>query len=477
MGLEEALSGLHDTASAKQAVALRSASDGLDFDCLPGESVLEAALRAGLPMAHACGGKARCSTCRVWLTSGGNSAPPPGEAEARLKETLHLGPEIRLACQLRPERPLTFRRLVIDKTDFVIANQLNRRQPAQAGEIRKVAVMFFDIASFTALTSRLPPYDVMFLMNKFLAQVGRILERRGGYFDKAIGDGFLAIFGARGREAAGLRAVAAALEILRSVALARPLTRRLYGIEFAARIGIHYGEALIGDLGPPGAERLTVIGEVANIANRVEQANKEVGTSLLITEELYAEVRDEVVSPDFVRVLIPGVQGRRTLYEVTGLTPAARRRIASLAAHPSSDVPSRSWTRLLDSGDLPEGAVRIVPHPRLYIGLTRQRGRVLAFNNHCPHMRLPFFGPEIPDDGRLPPTPAESEISATGAITCRFHGTVFDLETGRIASWCPALAADGTSPGLEVLGDLSRNEAPLEVFRCREFKGAVWVEL
>lgn len=137
------------------------------------------------------------------------------------RESSGIGPEIRLACQLRPLGPLSFRWLVIDKTDFVIANQLNRRQPAQTEEIRNVAVMFFDIANFfTALSSRLPPYDVTFLMNKFLAQVGRVLERRSGYFDKAIGDGFLEIFGARGREAPGLRAVAAALEIFRAVALA-----------------------------------------------------------------------------------------------------------------------------------------------------------------------------------------------------------------------------------------------------------------
>lgn len=137
----------------------------------------------------------------------------------------------------------------------------------------------------------------------------------------------------------------------------------------------------------------------------------------------------------------------------------------------------RSWTRLLGSDELPEGAVRVVPQPRFYVALTRQGGRVLAFNNHCPHMRLPLFGERIPDDGPLPPTPADSEIAAAGTVTCRFHGTVFDMATGQIASWCPALAADGTSPGIEVLGDLSRNEAPLEVFRCREFQGSVWVEM
>lgn len=458
-------------------VALVSAPDNLQFDCKPGESVLEAALRAGIPMAHACGGKARCSTCRIWLKGPTDEAPPANEAEAWLKTRLGLGAEIRLACQLRPSRALSFRRLIIDESDLVIANQLDRSAPTMAGEIRQVAVMFFDIADFTAISHALPPYDVMFLLNKFLAQVGQILSRHGGYFDKAVGDGFMVVFGARGRQARGLRAVAAALEILGAVERARPVLRKLYGFEVRARIGIHSGEALIGALGPPGDERLTVIGDVTNIASRVEQANKDAGTSLLITEDLFREVTPDVISPDFVRVQMPGVEGRWSLYEVTGLTEPAAARVEALGRELSSDLPSRCWTPVMLAEDLPEGAVLTAPQPHLDIAVTRRDGRVLAFNNHCPHMRLPFFGKEIPAGGALPATPADSCFVDPGLIECRFHGTLFNVETGRIVAWCPALSPDGTAPGLEVLGDLSKNEAPLEVYNAREVDGSIWVEL
>lgn len=462
---------------APQTLVLKSLPDDISFPCRAGESILEAALRAGLPMAHACGGNARCSTCRIWLLSGQSYESPPNDLEARLKERLGLGPDIRLACQMRPRVDLSFRRLVLDDADLEIANQLDRPAAAQAGEIRNVAVLFFDVADFTAITGGITPYDTMFLLNKFLAQANRILQRYGGYFDKTIGDGFLALFGVRGGDSCGLRAVGAALAILDAVERARPVVKRAYGIDFYGRIGLHFGEALIGALGPPGEDRLTVIGDVANIASRVEQANKEAGTSLLITEELYSVVRNDVVSPDFLRVGIRGLPGRHTLFEVAALTPAAEARLSELLQKPFSDLPNRSWVNVGRASDLKEGEVRVIPQQRMDIALIRREGRVFAINNHCPHNRLPLFGEPIPEGCGLPPLDGNSTFPAAGQIACRFHQSVFDLRTGRIISWCPALASDGTEPGMEFLGDMSKNERPLEVYRCREFDGSIWIEV
>ena len=460
-----------------QTLVLKSLPDDISFPCRAGESILEAALRAGLPMAHACGGNARCSTCRIWLLSGQSYVSPPNDLEARLKERLGLDPDIRLACQLRPRADLSFRRLVLDDADLEIANQLDRPAAAQAGEIRNVAVLFFDVADFTAITGGITPYDTMFLLNKFLAQANRILQRYGGYFDKTIGDGFLALFGVRGGDSCGLRAVGAALAILDAVERARPVVKRAYGIDFYGRIGLHFGEALIGALGPPGEDRLTVIGDVANIASRVEQANKEAGTSLLITEELYNVVRNDVVSPDFLRVGIRGLPGRHTLFEVAALTPAAEARLSELLQKPFSDLPNRFWVNVGRASDLKEGEVRVIPQQRMDIALIRREGRVFAINNHCPHNRLPLFGEPIPEGCGLPPLDGDSTFPAAAQIACRFHQSVFDLRTGRIISWCPALASDGTEPGMEFLGDMSKNERPLEVYRCREFDGSIWIEV
>lgn len=456
-------------------VKLKSHHDNVEFECMPGESVLEAARRHGIPFTSACGGRARCSTCRIWIMEGDGGTPEPGEAELKLKSRIALGPEIRLACQFRPVSDITFRRLVIDETDLVLADQLRRPAGFHSGELRNVAVLFFDVAGFTGMSELLPAYDVLFLLNRFFTRAGDMISAHGGYFDKAIGDGFDAIFGAQGQEDAAVRSVAAALEILAEVDRARPLMKRLYNVEFNARIGIDYGEALIGSLGPAGQERLTAIGEVTNIASRVESANKEAGTRLLITEPLYQAVKDDVVSPDFVRVRLRGATERRTLYEISGLTEQAKRRLQPEADARQQLYAGLRWSRILDSSSLSEGERKIIAHDDFDFVLMRLKGEVLAFNNACPHLRLPFFGVAVEANGAVPATAASSDIDGELNIDCRWHKSIFNLKSGEIISWCEKLAPDGTAPGMEYLGDVSKNRAKLETFPCREADGVIWV--
>ncbi|MFW8636018.1 hypothetical protein [Cribrihabitans pelagius] len=210
---------------------------------------------------------------------------------------------------------------------------------------------------------------------------------------------------------------------------------------------------------------------------RVEQANKDAGTELLIAEELYAGLQGEVVSPDFLRVSIRGAPGRRTLYEVSALSVAATERVERLTAAPVTDLPGRRWIRMLVSDALPEGEVKAVPQTRVDVAMSRRQGRVYAFNHHCP---LQQAGPvRIANSGgrRLPPTPADSPFPRPGRISCRLPESDFDLETGSIISWCSALSPHGTVPGMEFLGGISKNEAPLEVFECQDFEGGIRVEV
>jgi len=447
----------------------------MEFECLPGESVLEAARRNNIPFTSACGGRARCSTCRIWIVEGEGNNPEPEEAEQKLKSRIALGPEIRLACQFRPVSDLTFRRLVVDETDLALADQLRRPAGFHSGELRNVAVLFFDVAGFTGISERLPAYDVLFLLNRFFTRAGDIIASHGGYFDKAIGDGFDAIFGAEGQEDAALRSVAAALDILSAVDRASAWMSSIYKVEFNARIGIDYGETLIGSLGPAGQERLTAIGEVTNIASRVEAANKEAGTRLLITEALYEAVKQDVESPDFVRVKLRGAAERRTLYEISGLTREAKRKLRPEADASQHIYAGLRWSRVMDTPALHEGDRQIVHHDDFDIVVARINGEVVAFNNACPHLRLPFFGVEVEPHGSVPATPACSKINADLNIDCRWHKSIFNLKTGEIMSWCENLAPDGTAPGMEYLGDISKNRAKLEIFPCREADGAIWV--
>ncbi len=112
-----------------------------------------------------------------------------------MAQRLGLADEVRLACQLRPESDLRVRRLVLDETDLMMSSQLGRAMATRTGEAKNVTIFFSDIADFTSLAEHLSPYDVMYLLNRYFVQVGDIIEQNGGFIDKFIGDGLMAIFG------------------------------------------------------------------------------------------------------------------------------------------------------------------------------------------------------------------------------------------------------------------------------------------
>lgn len=193
-----------------------SLPDNVDFDVATGETLLEAALRSGIPVTHACGGRTKCSTCRIWVLNG-LAACPPRAAD-----------EVRLACQLRPEGELRVRRLVFDETDLVMTSQLERSVATRAGETRNVAIFFSDIADFTSISELLSPYDVMYLLNRYFMQAGDVIEWNGGYIDKFVGDGLMAIFGIDQSPDAPLRSVNAAIQTLATVDRMKPFFADMY---------------------------------------------------------------------------------------------------------------------------------------------------------------------------------------------------------------------------------------------------------
>ena len=278
---------------------LHSYPDDVAFDCEEGETLLEAAARAGLPLTHICGGKGKCTTCRVWVLDGLENCADRTEKELELADKLGLDANVRLSCQLRPEGAVSFRRLVLDETDILMTSQLNRQQQTKAGQLKNVAVFFSDIEGFTGISEQLLPYDILHLLNRYFAQMGEIIEANDGYVDKFVGDGMMAIFGIDTPEKAPLQAVNAALQCIAAIDRMKPFFKTMYDIDFEVRIGLHWGEAVIGSVGHIGNESLTAIGDVVNVASRVESANKEAGTRFLVSEDLFEKVRGDVEMSDW----------------------------------------------------------------------------------------------------------------------------------------------------------------------------------
>ena len=162
-----------------------------------------------------------------------------------------------------------------------VATQILKDRGRLAGEVRAATLVFIDIQGFTTLSERLEPQQVIALLNEFTDLVLEPIRRHGGVVNNFIGDGIFASFNLPlACESHGRSAILAALDIHRSVA-GRSFDG---GINLAVRIGINSGPVVAGTVG--SGERLTysILGDAVNVANRVEQLNKELGTSILVTD-------------------------------------------------------------------------------------------------------------------------------------------------------------------------------------------------
>ncbi|MFQ5844237.1 MAG: adenylate/guanylate cyclase domain-containing protein [Planctomycetota bacterium] len=305
---------------------------GGEIFCLPDErrvpvakdqTLLDALLAAGVAVAHACGGHARCSTCRLQLLTGAESCTPRSPDERTMARRLGFDDSIRLACQTRITGDVAARRLILDDEDESLATQLMKENRGEAiGREIRAAILFADVAGFTALSEVLPPYDVIHLLNRFFHRAARAVERHGGRIDNYLGDGLLAVFGEEECPDAPLGAVKAGLDLLGEAAGISGYAESVYGRPFAVRVGIHYGTVVRGTVGDAKTRRDTIIGDPVNMASRIESAGKEAGTRFLVSEETWSAVRDRVEVGRTFPLKLRGKEGTFRLYEITGLRAA-----------------------------------------------------------------------------------------------------------------------------------------------------------
>lgn len=251
-----------------------------------GLTLLEASRLHGIAHASVCGGRGRCSTCRVRLDGpAAAQLPKPQALEARVLARLAAPPGVRLACQLRPP-PGEYR-----VTPLLPATA----QPADAyrgtalavGEERTLAVMFVDLRGFTALSEKRLPYDVVFILNNYFALVGQAVEDAGGRVDKFIGDGVMALFGLVSAPQEGARsALCAARAIAQAVQLLNLQLQAELQQPLRIGIGLHAGPAIVGVLGHGSARALTAIGDTVNTASRLESLSKDFAAQLVVSQEL-----------------------------------------------------------------------------------------------------------------------------------------------------------------------------------------------
>jgi adenylate cyclase len=250
-----------------------------------GLSVLEASLRYNVPHASVCGGRARCSTCRIRVIGDSGSLPEPSQREAFVLERVGaLDPSIRLACQLRPVGDLSFFQLFMP---HAMSANAHASQPHRIGQERYLVSMFVDMRGSTRLAEKQLPFDTVFIVNRFLGAVSQAVIACGGQPNQFVGDGQLALFGlATGPRTACRQALRAAAMICVNVdelnqALADELQEP---IRFG--IGIHGGEVIIGDIGYRNHMVFTALGDAVNVAARLQDMTKNLACEAIVSDEV-----------------------------------------------------------------------------------------------------------------------------------------------------------------------------------------------
>jgi adenylate cyclase len=285
IGLALAARGARALNERRSGMISLSYGNGRTIRVPKGLSVLEASLRHRVPHASVCGGRARCSTCRIRVIGDCTSLPEPSQREAFVLDRVGTDsdPAIRLACQLRPQADLSFFQIFLPHTTAAGGTSA----PSRIGEERYLVSMFVDMRSSTRLAENRLPFDTVFIVNRFLGAVSQAVIECGGQPNQFLGDGQLALFGLRtNRQTACRQALKAAVMIGDNVAELNRFLKHDLREPIRFGIGIHGGEVIVGDIGYRDHMVFTALGDAVNVAARLQDMTKTLGCEAVVSEEV-----------------------------------------------------------------------------------------------------------------------------------------------------------------------------------------------
>ena len=258
-------------------------ASGRTMAILPGATVLETLRANGIPHASVCGGRARCTTCRIRVVSGLAMLPEPAGLEAAALARIGAAKDVRLACQIRPTADISETPLLA--ADASAADGLVRG--GMEGSERQVTVVFIDLRSSTTFSEAKMPYDVLFILNQFFNEMTKALVATGGHYSNFTGDGLMALYGLDTQEPAigAERALRGAREMLTRLDQLNAQLKADLKEPLRIGIGIHFGEAIVGALGPPGSQIVTAIGDTVNTTARLESLTKDYDCALILSQD------------------------------------------------------------------------------------------------------------------------------------------------------------------------------------------------
>lgn len=264
------------------------------------QTILVASLAAGIPHYHACGGNAKCSTCRILVQMGQEFLTPCNEKEMLLRTTMHLPSNVRLACQTYVKgSPVHVHRIIRDETDIHLYIDEDTQADVQnIGEEKELALFFLDIRDFTPFMENNLAFDVIHVMRRLFGLFRKCIELYSGKIIETVGDGLYAVFGfSDDIKLATNNACKAGMAILSElIVFNEQYLEKHFNHCFQVGIGLHTGTVILGNIGIGVNNNLTVMGLPVNIASRLQGATKQENNSFIVSDKAFQMLDDPPAS-------------------------------------------------------------------------------------------------------------------------------------------------------------------------------------
>jgi adenylate cyclase len=279
-----------------------------------GWSVLEASRANGIPHLSVCGGRARCSTCRVDVQARPGDLPPPQADEQRTLARIGALPSVRLACQLRPQGDVQVRPLLS------VATGTRSFEPLGSAMEREMVVLFADLRRWTNLSEDQLPFDLVYVLDRYFEAVGDAVREAGGIPNQFIGDSVMALFGIdTDLPTAARQALAAAAHVEQRMEALNDTLSHEFGRRLDFGIGIHAGMAAVGTVGYRETRTLTAVGDAVNTASRLQELTKQFGARLVVSEDVLRHGGRGAGDLQPHEISVRGRRGKLTVYALPAI--------------------------------------------------------------------------------------------------------------------------------------------------------------
>jgi class 3 adenylate cyclase/hemoglobin-like flavoprotein len=284
----------------------------------PAMTILDVSIANKIPHVRECGGHGRCTTCRVRICNGIQNVVARTPREAEVADALRWDVFTRLACQTRVIGDVTLERLVKSPADMSCL-QVEEASIAPSQE-RTLAVLICDIRDFTPFVETHLAFDVVHILNRYFKAAGDAILVNNGVIYQHVGDQIIGLFGV-GRDAPEkicFDTIRAGLGMLAALDDLNAELSKEFATTLEIGIGAHVGPLIVGMMGHPDHRQFTVVGDVMNIASRIQDANKTLGTRFLLSEALFDQVPQAPVNARRTQAVLKGKSGAFQLVEAIG---------------------------------------------------------------------------------------------------------------------------------------------------------------